>query len=97
MADRALLDTNILVYAVESGGPAASKSQLARLAIGQPRACVSTQILGEFYAATTSARRASPLTHVEAVAWIQFWKRLEVLDVTVAHVDLAVEIVDDYR
>ena len=55
-------------------------------------ACLSTQVLGEFYRAVTSSRRAMPLKHKEAVAWVQFWKRHDVRPITVAHVDLALEI-----
>jgi len=51
-----------------------------------------TQVLGEFYSAVTSPRRASPLQHGEAVAWIQVWKLHEVRDITRAHVDLALEV-----
>jgi predicted nucleic acid-binding protein len=31
------------------------------------------------------------------VAWIQFWKRHEVRPITVAHVDLALEITDRFQ
>ncbi len=93
MSAKALLDTNILVYAIEKFGPDAAKSQIARQVLRSPDVCISTQVLGEFYSATTSKRRTSPLSHNEAVAWIQFFKRLEVLTIGVAHVDLALQIV----
>ena len=54
--------------------------------------CLSTQVLGEFYRAVTSPRRAVRLKHEEAVAWVQLWKRHDVRPTTVAHVDLALEI-----
>jgi len=53
---------------------------------------LSTQVLGEFYRAVTSRRRASPLTHDQAVAWIQIWKRLPIHQVAVPHVDLSLEL-----
>jgi predicted nucleic acid-binding protein len=58
---------------------------------------LSTQVLGEFYRAVTSPHRASPLTHEEAVAWVQLWKRHEVHPVTVSHVDLALELAGRYQ
>lgn len=96
MSAKALLDTNILVYAIEKFGPDAAKSQIARELIRRPGVCISTQVLGEFYSATTSKRRAAPLNHGEAVAWIQFFKRLDVLTISVAHVDLALQIVSGF-
>lgn len=92
MSDRVFLDTNILVYAIETAGPDPGKTATALALAKKPNVCVSTQVLGEFYRAVTSSRRASPLTPIEAVAWVQFWKRHEVCSITTAHVDLALEI-----
>lgn len=92
MSASAFLDTNILVYAIETDGADAAKAATARELVRQGDASISTQVLGEFYAATTSRRRESPLTHDEATAWVQFWKSLDVQTVTVAHVDLALEV-----
>jgi predicted nucleic acid-binding protein len=97
MGDRAFLDTNILVYAIELDGPSPEKGQAARSLIARIAACISTQVLGEFYSAVTSAKRQSPLAHDEAVTWVQFWKRFDVLPVTVAHVNLALELKGSFR
>jgi predicted nucleic acid-binding protein len=86
------VDTNILVYAIETGGPNPAKSSCARELLGGDPVCLSTQVLGEFYHAVTSPRRAQPLTHEQAVAWIQVWRLHQVRDITLAHVDLALEI-----
>ena len=96
MADRAFVDTNILVYAIETAGPHPDKSSAARALLAGPDACISTQVLGEFFSAVTSSKRQSPLRHDEAVAWIQFWKRFDVETITTAHVDLAIEIAGRY-
>lgn len=97
MTASAFLDTNILVYAIESGGPNAAKSAIA-LAISQRTdVCLSAQVLGEFYRAVTSPRRAVPLTHDEAAAWVQIWKRHDVRSITVPHVDLALELAARFR
>lgn len=92
MPGSVFLDTNILVYAVESAGADRTKGEVARQIVLTADACISTQVLGEFYNATTSRRRQSPLTHDEATAWVQYWKRLDVRAVTPANVDLAIEI-----
>lgn len=97
MSDRPFLDTNILVYAIEIAGPEPAKAAAAGKLIRSAEPCLSTQVLGEFYSAVTSPRRASPLSHDEGCAWIQFWKRLEVRAITQAEVDLALEIAGRYR
>ncbi len=92
MSGSHFLDTNVLIYAIESAGAEPQKSAVALALVRQSDVAISTQVLGEFYRAVTSPRRESPLTHEQAVAWIQFWKRMTVHSVTVAHVDLALEI-----
>jgi predicted nucleic acid-binding protein len=96
MPDRAFIDTNVLVYAVESGA-GDSRPDMARALLSIVEACISTQVLGEFYCATTSRRRASPLAHTEATAWVQLWKRFEVKELTSDHVDLALEIIEMHK
>jgi predicted nucleic acid-binding protein len=96
MPARAFIDTNVLVYASETSASDA-RSDIARELLRSVDACISTQVLGEFYCATTSKRRISAFTHEEATAWIQFWKRYEVRVLTPAHVDLALEIVSIHK
>jgi predicted nucleic acid-binding protein len=96
MSDRIFLDTNVLVYAIETGGPDPEKCAAARALARREEVCLSTQVLGEFYCAVTSRRRAGPLTHEEAVAWVQLWKRHDVRAITVPHVDLALELAGHY-
>ena len=91
------LDTNILVYAVEVGGPDPEKSDVARKLTLQSGNVLSTQVLGEFYRATTSARRASPLTHEQASAWIAFWMQGDVRSVTPNEVRAALSIVERFK
>ncbi len=86
------LDTNVLVYAIERGGPDPEKSSRALDLARRTDVCLSVQVLGEFYRAVTSPRRAVALTHEEAVAWVQLWKRHDVRPITVSHVDLALEL-----
>ena len=97
MSASVFLDTNILIYAIESGGPTPAKTAAARALVRRTDVCLSTQVLGEFYRAVTSPRRARPLRRDEAVAWVQFWKRHHVRPITVAHVDLALETTARFR
>lgn len=92
MHGRPFVDTNVLVYAVAGDGECARKAELARGVLRSGKVCLSTQILGEFYSAVTSARRADPMTHVEALAWVQMWKHHDVRTVTTEHVDLALDL-----
>jgi predicted nucleic acid-binding protein len=75
----------------------AEKHRIAKAIVLDPTAIISTQVLGEFYTAATSARRTSPLTPDEAAAWVQFWKKLSVESITTPHVNLALEIAKRYQ
>jgi predicted nucleic acid-binding protein len=97
MPGSVFLDTNVLVYAIETAGPDAVKSSTALALARRTDVCLSAQVLGEFYRAVTSPRRAAPLTHDEAIAWIQLWKRHDVRSVTVPHVDLALELARQFK
>jgi predicted nucleic acid-binding protein len=97
MSARVFLDTNVLVYAAETGAPDPEKSATALAVIRETDVILSIQVLGEFYSAVTSQRRDSPMTHDEAVAWVQLWKRHDVRPLTVAHTDLALEIVGRFQ
>lgn len=81
-----------MVYAVELDGPDVGKSAIALNLTRLPSVTVSVQVLGEFYRAVTSPRRAAPMSHDQAVAWVQFWKRYDVRQLGVAHVDLALQL-----
>ena len=97
MNGKPFADTNVLVYAIARQGPEAEKSARANAVLRAGTVCLSTQVLGEFYRAVTSPRRAVPLSHEQALVWVQLWKRHEVRDITVAHVDLALEVCDRFQ
>lgn len=97
MPGNVFLDTNVLVYAIESAGADAMKSSTALALARRTDVCISVQVLGEFYRTVTSPRRAVPLTHDDAVAWVQLWKRHDVQSIAVPHVDLALELADSFR
>ena len=57
-----LLDTNILVHAAGASSPRHAKAKALRdeAAEGQLEACIAAQVLTEFYAVVTDARRFQP-------------------------------------
>ncbi len=97
MSGSVFLDTNILVYAIETRGRDPGRAVAALALARREDVCLSTQVLGEFYQAVTNPRRAHPLAHEEAVAWIQFWKRHDVRPITTPHLDLALELADRFQ
>lgn len=97
MSGNVFLDTNILIYAIESGGPDPEKTTAAQVLSRGNDVILSTQVLGEFYRAVTSSRRLVPLTHAEAVAWIHLWKRHDVRTISIPHVDLALEVAGQFQ
>ena len=77
--------------------PLSARTAKARAVVAGTDWMISTQVLGEFYRATTSKRRAVPLSHDEAVAWFQLWKRSPVSAVQPPQVDLALELCGRYQ
>lgn len=92
MTAETFADTNVLIYAI-SGLPAEhDKATAARRIVRQSGVAISLQVLGEFYTASVSRRRQSPLTHEEAAAWLEVWKRLIVGTATLETVEDAVAL-----
>jgi predicted nucleic acid-binding protein len=81
MANRAFIDTNVLVYAFDRSDDVRQKkaSKLVGDLLDQRAACLSTQVLKEFYVVTTR-KIAAPLTHDEASAIIDELFALEVVE-----------------
>lgn len=69
-ADLTLVDTNVLVYAFypESEHYAASRSLLDRAQGGEITICLVPQILSEFYAVVTNAKRVTAPRQAEEAA-----------------------------
>ena len=63
----ALLDTNVLVYAEQDMSPhhGASKSLRDRVLTGEVAACISPQVLNEFFAIATNPRRVDQALSVQ--------------------------------
>ena len=76
----ALLDSNILVYADQKEQPQykAAKSLRDHALTGKITACISPQVINEFYAVSTNPRRVSaPLTVQEATDQIRRYAESE--------------------
>ena len=77
-----LLDSNILIYAEQAEDPhhGAAKSLRDRALAGEIRACISPQVLSEFFAIVTNPRRVStPLTAEKALENIRNYNRSQKL------------------
>lgn len=70
MTADAMLDTNIVVYAASKAPEDALKAARSRELIRNIRFGVSGQVLQEFYVTTTRKIRV-PLSHDEALDWIE--------------------------
>jgi predicted nucleic acid-binding protein len=82
---RALLDTNILLYAISSDAAEAPKRQRARDLLLQGAWATSVQVLQEFYVNATRPQRGQPeprMTHAQAADAVAAFMRRPVVDNT---------------
>ena len=75
--ERVFLDTNILVYAADELSPFHRKAKEIRDKVGRERikACISLQVLTEFYSAVTNTRNEIPLSPKKAKKEIESYLR----------------------
>ncbi len=93
VADLALLDTNVLVYALDeqSAFHTAARKILLRAcgSASQERLCVTPQVCAEFFAVVTNARRVQhPRTPTEALMAVEQFMALPNLSVLPVPVDV---------
>lgn len=69
MPAKVFIDTNVFVYAFDTADPDKQK-QAQRILTENPQAAVSTQVLNEFYTATTR-KLATPLSQDDAQAAVE--------------------------
>lgn len=84
------LDTNILLYSISTLPKEVPKAAIAREILRSRDLVLSVQVLQEFYVQATRPSRADPLSHDEALAFIETWKRFQIVDVTLGLFDEAV-------
>lgn len=90
------LDTNVLIYAA-SGLPAdRRKTVIARALTERSDNAISLQVLNEFYHTARKPKKLD-LTHEEAVAWCQRWRRFVVLEPTLTLFDDTLVLVSRFQ
>jgi predicted nucleic acid-binding protein len=84
------LDTNVLIYSIDSAEPKKRDRALALLEEGD---CgLSVQVLQEFYVQATRATRTDRLGHDQAAGLIDAWSRFPVQANTLAVMNAALRI-----
>ena len=76
------VDTNVLIYAVSPSPEDAGKRRLAQELLRPGGLAVSVQVLQEFYSQVTRSSRPVPLTHSQAMKFIESIREFPVQDVT---------------
>ena len=94
--DRAFVDTNVLIYAVDKGSPTKQTRAQSLLAEIAGSMVISTQVLLEFYVAATR-RLAKPLSQEDAERRVQELSGADVVEVTVPLVRAAVALSREHR
>jgi len=82
MAEPVFLDANILVYAANEDSPYHAKAKAVIWSVndGDLLACLSTQVLAEFYATVTNPKQvARPLKPAEAVEAVEGYLDSDIL------------------
>ena len=91
------VDTNVLIYAVSPSPEDAGKRRLAQELLRAGGLAVSVQVLQEFYSQVTRSSRREPLTHSQAMKFIESIREFPVQDVTVAVFRAGVSISRRFR
>ncbi|HEY2767788.1 MAG TPA: PIN domain-containing protein [Solirubrobacteraceae bacterium] len=92
MSASALVDTNVLVYAVDEDEPEKRDTARKLLAASQPGALtLSAQVLGEFYV-TVTRKLARPIPAAAATALLEWLELFPMVQIDAALVKHAVEI-----
>ena len=95
------LDTNILVYSIDSQSPFHSKARDLLEKAGELRLCVSPQVMGELYATITNPRKVTnPLKPMEAAELVEkLWKAEAIFKIFPKNTtfELALELARKYK
>jgi predicted nucleic acid-binding protein len=90
------LDTNVLVYAASGIPDDRPKSAIARQLVARSNLAISLQVLQEFYSVARQPRKLD-FTHAEAMGYCNQWRKLNVLEPTLALFDNAVALCARYQ
>ena len=77
------VDTNVLLYAISHDPKERKKAQCANQLLSHRDVGLSVQVLQEFYVQATRETRADRLTHEQAAALIESFRRFPVQETTV--------------
>jgi predicted nucleic acid-binding protein len=91
------VDTNVAIYALGHGAAEAAKSQTAQNLLQADDLAVSVQVLQEFYVQVTRSTRGDPLSHEEAVAFIEALSEFPVQEITLDLVRAALRTKERFR
>ena len=94
--DKAFVDTNVFVYAVDAGSPAKRRRAHALLAELAGSIVISTQVLLEFYV-TATRKLAKPLSPEDAERRVHELSGTDVVEVTVPLVRTAITLSREHR
>ena len=87
------VDTNVLLYAASLSSEDIDKRRIARALLTEAELAVSVQVLQEFYAQATRPTRSPPLTHDDALLFLEpilrFYLQPVTLDVFHAGVSIS--------
>jgi predicted nucleic acid-binding protein len=83
------VDTNVLLYAISTDADEAPKRDRASELLTQRDLALSTQVLGEFYVQSTHQGRPDPISHDQAVRFIESLTRFDVQPLTLEIVTAA--------
>jgi predicted nucleic acid-binding protein len=78
------VDTNVLLYAISRDPDERLKAELASSLLRSRDLVLSVQVLQEFYVQATRASREDRLTHEQAAALVDSFRRFSVQEITVA-------------
>lgn len=95
MTAEVFLDTNVIVYAVDTAAPA-FKRERARAVLREGRFALSTQVLQEFYI-TVTRKLETPLSPRSAARWVEQLSRAKCVAVDVSLVKLAITHSERFR
>ena len=91
------LDTNVLLYAVNTAEAEAEKTLAARALVQSADWAWSAQVAAAFIRASTSPRQPKRLPRVEARRWVETWMAFPMAAVDGALVLEAVEIAERFQ
>ena len=85
------VDTNILLYSVSTDPVEVREARAARSILDAGGISLSVQVLQELYVQATRKTRPDPLSHNDALAFIEKWQRFPVQDITLSLMLAAME------